>query len=253
MICAFKNEAVCHESQTHFKISLRASFTEKVVGAIPRFMRPKTKLFVVKIQTHFGSSLPARFTEKVVGAIPRFMRPKTKLCAVKFRHILELAPFTLHEKSCWCIFPIYASKNEAVWCEVQTHFGSSLPASFKEKVLGAIPRFVHSKMKLFAVQFRRILKVLCLQVLKKKCGRNSKICASKNEAFCCEIQTHSKSSLPASFTEKVVGAIPELMCSKTKLFAVKFRQFGSFRLASFVKKVWALFPDLCVQKRSCLL
>jgi len=63
-----------------------------------------------------------------------------------------------------------------------THFGSSLPASFTEKVVGAIPRFVRPKTKLFAVKFRRILDVLCPQVLKKKLWRNSTICASKNEA-----------------------------------------------------------------------
>jgi len=63
------------------------------------------------------------------------------------------------------IFTIHASKNEAVCCEIQTHFGSSLPASFIEKVLGTIPLFVCPKMKLFAVKFRCILEVLCLQVL----------------------------------------------------------------------------------------
>jgi len=123
------------------------------------------KWFAVKIQTHFGRSLPGRFTENVVGAIPRFMRPKTKLFAVKFRRVLELSPLMLHEKSCGRIFPIFASKNEAVWCEVQTHFGSSLPASFKEKVLGAIPQFIRPKTKLFAVKFRRSLEVFALQAL----------------------------------------------------------------------------------------
>jgi len=48
------------------------------------------------------------------------------------------------------------------------HFGSFLPASFTEKVVGAIPRFVRPKTKLIAVKFRRILKVLCLQGLQKK-------------------------------------------------------------------------------------
>jgi len=48
------------------------------------------------------------------------------------------------------------------------HSGSSLPASFEEEVVGTIPRFVRSKTKLFAVKFRRILEVLCLQDLQKK-------------------------------------------------------------------------------------
>jgi len=34
--------------------------------------------------------------------------------------------------------------------------------------MGAIPRFVRPKMKLFTVMFRYILEVLCLQDLQKK-------------------------------------------------------------------------------------
>jgi len=69
------------------------------------------------------------------------------------------------KKSCGRILPIYASKNEAVCYEIQTHSGSSLRASFKEKVVRAIPRFVRPKMKLFAVKFRRILEVFAFQAL----------------------------------------------------------------------------------------
>jgi len=63
------------------------------------------------------------------------------------------------------IFTIYAFKNEAVCREVQTHFGSSLPASFTEKVLGDIPRFVSPKMKWFAMKLRRILEAFAFQAL----------------------------------------------------------------------------------------
>jgi len=115
-------------------------------------------------------------------------------------------------------------KNEAVFREVQTHSGSSLPASFKEKVVGSILRFVRSKMKLVAVKFRCILEVLCLQVLKKKCGRNSTICASKNEAVCSEVQMQCGSFRFASFVKRVVGAFSRFVHSKTKLFAVRFRR-----------------------------
>jgi len=46
---------------------------------------------------------------------------------------------------------IFASKNEAVDNEVETHFGSSLPANFEEKVHGALSRLLRPKMKRFAV------------------------------------------------------------------------------------------------------
>jgi len=37
-----------------------------------------------------------------------------------------------------------------------------------KKFLGAFSRFVRPKMKLFALEFRRIFEVLCLQVLQKR-------------------------------------------------------------------------------------
>jgi len=111
------------------------------------------------------------------------------------------------------------SENEAVCNEVQTHFGSSLLASFAEKVLGEYSRFMRPKTKLFAVEFRCILEVLCLQGLHKKIsGRIFTIYVSKNEVVSCEVQTH----------------------------------FGRFHLTRFIKKFWAHYHGVCVQKRSCL-
>ena len=205
-----------------------------------------------------------------------------KRFAVKFRRILEIFAFQALWKKFWAHFPdwcvqqwsclpwisdafacefyrknfgrnstmIYASINEADCREYQTHFGSSLPARFTKKVLGAFPRFVCPKTELFAVKFRRLLDLFALHALYKmfwahfhdlcvqkwscllwnsdafwkfsacKFYRKSpehsfSICASKNEAVCCGVQT----------------------------------RFRSFRLSSFIKKkLWAHFPDLCVQK-----
>ena len=134
---------------------------------------------------------------------------------------------TLNQKPPWK-FSAYATDSDAFWkfstCE------------FYKTILGAIPRFVRPKTKLFAVKLGRILEVLCLQDLQKrlwvqfhalcaqkqsclpwnsdafwkvsaytfyrKCSRrNSRIGASKSKAVCREIQTHSGSSLPASFTK----------------------------------------------------
>jgi len=81
------------------------------------------------------------------------------------------------------IFSIYVPKNEAVCPEVQTHFGSSLPARFTE-VLGAITRFVRPKMKRFAVKFRRISEVLRLQGLQRNFWRNfHDLCVQKRSCL----------------------------------------------------------------------
>jgi len=90
----------------------------------------------------FRNLSPCQLDKKVLDAFSRFVRPKTKLSAVKFRHIVDI--FALHAlyKMFWAHFHDLCVKNEAVCHEIQTHSGSSLLASFTEKVLGAIPRFV---------------------------------------------------------------------------------------------------------------
>ena len=179
---------------------------------------------------------------------------------MKFRHISEVLRLQGLQKNFGSIFTIYASKNEPVGHLVQTHFGSSLPASFAEEVLGAFSRFMCPKMKLFAVKFRRILEVFCLQVLQKflahyhdlcvqkwsclllnsdaflkfslcevyeeNSGRIIMIFASTNKAVCCEVQAHFESSLPATFTEKVMGVFSRYMRPKMKLFPAKFKRIS---------------------------
>jgi len=144
------------------------------------------------------------------------------------------------------------------------------------------------KMKLFAVELRRILEVLCLRVLQKKfwaifhdlcvqkrsclpwnsdafwkfsackfqrksSGRNSTIFVLKNEAVCCEVQTHFRSFRLASFVKRVLGAFLRFMHPKTKLFAVKFRRiFEVLALRGLWKIFRAHYHDLCVQKLNCL-
>jgi len=79
---ASKNEAVCREVQTHFGSSPFARFTEKVLGAISRFMRLKRSCLLWSSDA-FWKFLLCEVHEKALGAISRFMRPKTKLFAVK--------------------------------------------------------------------------------------------------------------------------------------------------------------------------
>ena len=136
-------------------------------------------------------------------------------------------------------------------------------------------------MKLFAVEFRRILEVLCLRVLQQKfwaqfqdlcvqkrtclpwnsdafrkfsackfqrksCGRNSTICAPKNEAVGREIESHFGNSQPASFKDKVLGAIPRFVGPRTKLFTAKFSRISKVLwLQGLQKNLWAQFHDLC--------
>ena len=97
---------------------------------------------------------------------------------------------------------IFASKDEAVCRELHMHFWRSLPPSFKENVLGAIPRFLNPTTKLLAVEFRRIFKVLCkILFCRISSGGNSTISASENEVVSHGVQTHFGCSLPVSFTE----------------------------------------------------
>jgi len=174
----------CCEVQTHFGSFRLSNFTKKSSGRIFPIYASKNEVVCREIQTHFGSFLPASFTEKVVGAIPRFVCPKMKPFAAKFRRILEVCPFQALSKSSGRIFPIDASKNEVACREIQTHFGSFLPASFKEKVVGAIPRFVCPKTKLFALKFRRILEVLHLQGLQRNFWTNfHDLCVQKRSCL----------------------------------------------------------------------
>ena len=209
-------------------------------------MRPTTNLFAVKIQTHCGSSLPARFTEKVVGAIPGFVRPKQSCFLWSSDAFWKFSASKIYWKSSGRNSTIFSSKNEAVCREIHTHFESSLPASFTKKlwaqfhdfcvkkrscwlwnsgafwssrfarfmnnVQGALSRFVHPKIKLFPVMFRRISEVLRPQGLQRKLWTNF-------HNWC----VHKRSCL--------------LWSSDA---------FGKFPLVRLIKKFWAHFHDLCV-------
>ena len=65
-----------------------------------------------------------------MGEISRLMRLKTKLFAVKLRRILKFSPCKLYKTFLGAFHVFFASKNEAVCREIQTHFGSSPPARF---------------------------------------------------------------------------------------------------------------------------
>jgi len=159
---------------------LRMQGLQKVSGRIFWIFASKNYAVCCEVQVHFRSSLPARFTKRFLGAFSRLMRLKTKMSAVKFRQILKVFSMQTLWKSSWHNFTINASKNEAVCREVQTHFASFLRASFLKTFLGAFSRFLRPQTKLFAVKFKRILEVLCLQGLRRKfCTNFHNLCAPK--------------------------------------------------------------------------
>jgi len=89
--------------------------------------------------------LPARFTEKVVGAIPHFVRPKTKLLAVKFRRILEVFALQALQKIFLGAFLRFVHPKTRLFAVKIRRILGVLCLSLTEKVVGAIPRFVRQK------------------------------------------------------------------------------------------------------------
>jgi len=148
----------------------------------------------------------------------------------------------------WVHFLDFCVQNQRYFPWSSTHFGSSLPALFTEKVLGAISRVVHPKTKRFAVKFRRILEVLPCNVYKKSSGRIFSIFASKSEAVCRWVQMHSGCSLLAMLTVKSSGHNFTIYVSKNEAVCCWVQtHFGSFCLASLIKKFWMHLLDFCVQ------
>ena len=146
--------------QTSFGKFLVARLIKKFWVHFPKFCVSQQTCLPWSSDTFFELSA-SKVYKNVLGAFSQFLRAKTKLLAVKTRCILEV--FTLQvKKISGHIFSIFASKNEGICREVQMHFGSSLPAGFTEKVVGAISRFMCPKTKRFAVEFRRILEVFAL-------------------------------------------------------------------------------------------
>jgi len=133
-ICVSKNEAVCCEVRTHFGSFRLSSFIKKSSGRIFPIDASKNEVVCRGVQTDFKSSLPASFTEKVVGAIRQFVRPKMKLFAVKFRRISEVNRLQGLQKNFWTNFHDLCVQNEALCCEVQTHFASFPLARFIKKL-----------------------------------------------------------------------------------------------------------------------
>jgi len=118
-----------------------------------------------EVQMKFGSFHPALVVKKFLAHYHDFCVQKRSYLPRTSDGFWTFSACKVHSNSSWRNFTIYASKNEVLCLGVQAHFGSSLPASFAEKILGACSRFLRPKAKLFAVKFKRILELLRLQNL----------------------------------------------------------------------------------------
>jgi len=152
-------------------------------------------------------------------------------------------------------------------------FWNFSPCKLYKTFLCAFSRFFRPQTKQFAVKLRRILEVLCLQGLRRKfCTNFHDLCAPKrrcllwsshtfwkfsackvyrqtygliitiyackNEAVCCEVETHFGSSPPARFAEKSSGSI----------FTICVSNKQTFLTSTFCKKLWPRFTNWCVHE-----
>ena len=130
----------------------------------------------------------------------------------------------------------------------------SLFEGYEKKFWAHFPDFCVWKRSSLLWSSDAFPKFSACKICRESSGRNSTICAFKNEAVCCEVQMHFGSFRLACFLKKVLGAFSRFLRPKMKLFAVKFRRILELlSLQVLQKKFWAQFHDLCVQKRSGLL
>jgi len=152
------------------------------------------------------------------------MRPKTKLFAVKFRRILDVLCLQVLQKKFWAQFLDLCVQKWSGLLRSSDAFRKFSPFNLNKKGLGAFSRVVRTKMKLFTVEFRRILEILCLRLLQKKLwAQFHDLCVQKRSGLPWNLDASWKFSA-CKFTEKVLGAIPRFVCPQMKRFAVKFRR-----------------------------
>jgi len=195
----------------------------------------------------------------------------------------KLSPCSVYEKRSGRIFTFFASKNEAVCCEFQTHFVLCLQG-LQKRFWAHFLNLMHPKTKLFSVKSRRILEVfllqdlwkqfwvlfpdLCVQKwsgllwnldifllckLKKKCWVHfHDLCIQKRSCLLWHSDTFLTFSSPR-IVEKVLNKFSRFMCPQTKPFAAKLHTFLKLFACMFCRKSFGRSFTICVQKWSCLL
>jgi len=140
-------------------------FMKKVLGTLSRLLHPKTKLFSVKCRRNL-EVLCLQGLQKTFIAQFHDLRVQKRSCLLLSWNVFwNFLLCEAYEESFGYIFTSYVSKNEAVSCEVQMHFGRFHLVRFVKNVSGALSRFMCPKTKLFATKFKRILEVFFVQAL----------------------------------------------------------------------------------------
>ena len=106
--------------------------------------------------------------KKVLGAFSRFMRPKMKLFAVTLRRILEVFVLQGLWRRFWAHFHDLCFQKWSCFLRSSDAFRKFSSCKVYKKILGALLRFMRPKMKLFAINLRRILEVFALRGLWRK-------------------------------------------------------------------------------------
>jgi len=166
-LCAQKRSGLLLSSDDFWKLS-PCQLDKKVLSAFSPFLRPKTKLFAVKFRCILEVLCLQSLQRKVPGAMSRYMCPVTKWFSVMFRHILEVFALQGLQKKFSAHFLDFCIQKRSCLLRSSDTFLTFLPCMLCKKCSGRIFTIYVSKTKLFAMKFRRILEVLCLQVLKKK-------------------------------------------------------------------------------------
>jgi len=109
------------------------------------------------------------------------------------------------------------------------------------------------KTKLFAMKFRRILEVLCLQDLQKKLwAQFHDLFVEKRSCLLWRSDAVWTFS-PCKLCKQSSGWILPIYAPKNKVVCCEIQaHFGSSRFARFMKRIRVHYHDLCVQKWGCL-
>ena len=221
--------------------------SKKVPDAISQLMCPKRKLFAVKFRGILEVFTWWSLWRKFCANFHNLCVKKWSCVLRSLDAFWKFSPCEVYNKSSGRIIMIFASTNNAVCHEVQTDFGSFLRASFIQKLWAHFLNFCvqkwsclllssdafwkvwlcqvfkesfrrnltidASKTKLFAVEFRRILEVLCLQGLQKRFwAQFYNLCVQKWSCFLQSLDAFRKFS-PCEVHNESSGCIIKIFTS----------------------------------------